>query len=184
MQCLILTWATAKACLTWWPHCSAKSRMKVIPSGALLASWRTPSSSARRVMKTWRGSWYHDLFTVSSNVSGQRQGARRIAFVCTLYACRCTYVSCCASCCRAFTCTWPGWGRTAYSCSSAIAGYCSASSESSPTQKLCACGRPAGHTTRSVQSLNGTFAYARLWEKTLHITTQGVFGSVLFHCTA
>lgn len=57
MQCLILTWATARACLTWWPRCSLRSRMKATPSGALSASWRTPSSSAPRGTKTWRGSW-------------------------------------------------------------------------------------------------------------------------------
>lgn len=57
MQFLIQTWATARACLTWWPRCSPRSRMKATPSGALSASWRTPSSSARHAMKTWRGSW-------------------------------------------------------------------------------------------------------------------------------
>lgn len=62
---------------------------------------------------------------------------------------RCTYGSCCASCCPAFTSIWPGSGRTASSCFSATAGYYSALNESSLTQRLCACGRPAGHTTRS-----------------------------------
>lgn len=57
MQCLIRTWATARACLTWWPPCSQRSRMKATPSGALSASWRTPSSSAHRGTRTWRGSW-------------------------------------------------------------------------------------------------------------------------------
>lgn len=57
MQFLIQTWATARACLTWWPRCSPRSRMKATPSGASSASWRTPSSSARHAMKTWRGSW-------------------------------------------------------------------------------------------------------------------------------
>ena len=57
MQSLIPTWATARACPTWWPRCSPRSRMKATPSGALSASWRTPSSSAPRGMRTWRGSW-------------------------------------------------------------------------------------------------------------------------------
>lgn len=78
---------------------------------------------------------------------------------------RCTCGSCCVSCCPASTSTSPGWGRTASSCSSAIAGSCSASNESSPTRRLCACGRPAGHTTRSGQSLNCSFAYTSLWEE-------------------
>lgn len=66
--------------------------------------------------------------------------------------CRCTCGSCCASCCRASTSTCSGSGRTASSCSSATAGSCCASSESSLTPRHCACGRPAGPTTRSGQS--------------------------------
>ncbi len=80
-------------------------------------------------------------------------------------ALRCTCGSCCVSCCPASTSTSPGWGRTACSCSSAIAGSCSASSESSPTPRLCVCGRPAGHTTRSGQSLTASFAYTSLREE-------------------
>lgn len=89
--------------------------------------------------------------------------------VCTLSAPdpRCTCGSCCVSCCPASTSTWPDWGRTASSCSSATAGSCSASNESSPTPRLCACGRPAGHTIRSGRSPSGLFffAYTSLWEQ-------------------
>lgn len=80
-------------------------------------------------------------------------------------ASRCTCGSCCASCCHVFTSTWPGSGRTASNSSSAIAGSCSALRESSPTPRPCACGRRAGHTTRSGQSPNGSFAYTSLKEK-------------------
>lgn len=57
MRCLIPTWATARACPTWWPPCSLRSKTRATRFGASSASWRTPSSSAPRVTKTWRGSW-------------------------------------------------------------------------------------------------------------------------------
>ncbi len=56
--CLTQTWATVRACQTWWLLFWPRSRMRATRSGASWVSWRTPSSSALLEMRIWRGSWW------------------------------------------------------------------------------------------------------------------------------